>query len=444
MAYKIDMRKYSGDKVALLALFGLGLLIANFMVSARHKIHLSEPTYLEFAGLKVSVPTGKGWSNSGKWTYAENVYVLGSRFDVGTQLSAMVQWEYILIPDQLTPQEQLIKAAENIGARVVDQGQIQKGNITIKWIQAKPDVATAVSDIFFAAANLDPGRELKLSIIAPGQEDFAKDIFYAVSESFSFEPNTLFRQGKDFVNLIKETGATNLIDFGEEDNIENIFMLSSSKGSVDGFVVDVFKKLYNNNFSEGIEAESFYFINTQTNWGSENNIFKSNNSFSEFGWQSKQQLSARQRTAAFEVIGEADGVLRVNNIRTGNEKSYRLKGNALINVMSDWALAAFLDYPASDKVILDVILSNGLIVPVMITKLNQSDLTEENAEVSYGVRLDFLHSEKLYQLIYFDSQKRIVKKLENRNGLIVWQRSSREELLEKFDDWQEDIKEMLP
>jgi len=195
MAYKIDMRKYSGDKVALLALFGLGLLIANFMVSARHKIHLSEPTYLEFAGLKVSVPTGKGWSNSGKWTYAENVYVLGSRFDVGTQLSAMVQWEYILIPDQLTPQEQLIKAAENIGARVVDQGQIQKGNITIKWIQAKPDVATAVSDIFFAAANLDPGRELKLSIIAPGQEDFAKDIFYAVSESFSFEPNTLFRQG---------------------------------------------------------------------------------------------------------------------------------------------------------------------------------------------------------------------------------------------------------
>jgi len=209
-------------------------------------------------------------------------------------------------------------------------------------------------------------------------------------------------------------------------------------------VVDVFKKLYNNNFSEGIEAESFYFINTQTNWGSENNIFKSNNSFSEFGWQSKQQLSARQRTAAFEVIGEADGVLRVNNIRTGNEKSYRLKGNALINVMSDWALAAFLDYPASDKVILDVILSNGLIVPVMITKLNQSDLTEENAEVSYGVRLDFLHSEKLYQLIYFDSQKRIVKKLENRNGLIVWQRSSREELLEKFDDWQEDIKEMLP
>ena len=113
------------------------------------------------------------------------------------------------------------------------------------------------------------------------------------------------------------------------------------------------------------------------------------------------------------------------------EKEHWTGRGTIAKIGIDPILKVFLDSSISEMVV-DIVYSNGIIVPAMVSKTDPFQTKAESDNFSYAVRLDFLHGEKRYQIVYFDSDGKIVKKLDQKEHLLTWYRSDRKTLTERF------------
>ena len=170
------MKKYSVIEVVLLCIFALSLLIGRFVVIQHRKIRLSKPIKLGFTGLSVALPTDHGWQEKCEWQYhqQDNDIMLTSRLMVGRQITAIVQWRYMLAPEKTGVPQQLSDRVVAAGAEISNTGQIDCGNVMMEWAQA--EVPGGIRDVFFGVAELQRGRTIELEVIAPADPDLAKEI----------------------------------------------------------------------------------------------------------------------------------------------------------------------------------------------------------------------------------------------------------------------------
>ena len=88
--------------------------------------------------------------------------------------------------------------------------------------------------------------------------------------------------------------------------------------------------------------------------------------------------------------------------------------------MSDLAYDGMLD-SYYDKILMDVIRTDGLIIPVFISKMEVEKGKTDN--IAYGLRVDFLDGRNTYLQVYFNNQKEVLREIIRDSETYVLQRS---------------------
>ncbi len=425
------MKKYSVIEVVLLCIFALSLLIGRFVVIQHRKIRLSEPIELRFTGLSVALPTDHGWQEKREWQYhqQDNDIMLTSRLMVGRQITAIVQWRYMLAPEKTGVPQQLSDRVVAAGAEISNTGQIDCGNVMMEWAQA--EVPGGIRDVFFGVAELQRGRTIELEVIAPTDPDLAQEVFGKVAKTLKFTPNDLLEKGAAFVEQIKDTGIRKLLEAEIGSSGERIYLIDDNAYNIAGFSVDIFEDLGADAAPAGVKAKQALYVLQTNEWVGENSSFDCDNRFDEFTWQSKYSRPDAESTPVVAVEQVKNGPMRVVSRAFDKEKEYWTGRGTIAKILVDPILKVFLDSSISEMVV-DIVYSNGIIVPAMVSKTDPFQTKAESDDLSYAVRLDFLHGEKQYQIVYFDRDGKIVKKLDQKEHPLTWYRSDRKTLTEQF------------
>jgi hypothetical protein len=328
----------------------------------------------------------------------------------------------MLAPERTDIPKQLTKRVVAAGAEISNTGQIKCGDVMMEWAQAK--VPGGIRDVFFGIAELQYGRTIELEVIAPADPDLAQELFGKVAKTLIFIPNDLLDKGAAFIKKIKDAGIRKLLESEVGSSGERVYLIADNTYNITGFSIDVFEDLGAEGNPVGIDAKQARYILHANEWVGENSSFGCDDRFEEFVWQSKYSRPGAESSPLVAIEQVKNGPMRVTSQTFNKEKEYWTGRGAIAKLLVDPVLKVFLESSVSEMVI-DIVYSNGIIVPTMVTRAESNDY-------SYAVRLDFLHGEKQYQTIYFDSDGRIVKKLDQKEHLLTWYRSDRKTLTERF------------
>ena len=410
-----------------MAIFLIGLVLSSFIVSMRRRIKLSEQISLEPGGISVSLPDGWGWEiETWQFNFQENSYTLTAFLKAGGQLSPIVQWRYLLASEKHSLNE--IFAKEQ--ADIVDSGQISCQGASIEWAQIQ---AGGIKDVFFGLAVLGHGRILEIKVIAPGDEKLAEYLFTNVAPSLTYTPNYLLAEGQRLVRSAKDAGVEYLTATSEAEKLERFFLVNADDGTPVGIMAEHYTRVSDPQNWARLRVEEMNLSKGRKGWETQISFFECNEKFDQFTWKSIHNMGR----SVIEL--QTDGRMNVTGIGRGSENNYWPGPAAIPATLLDSALALFVG-SYQNQMIVDVLFSNGMIIPTKVSKTDAEKIKGFDGQVWYAVRLDFLYGNKSYREVYFDKDKHVIGGIERGSSNTEWQKTSRKGLSEAFG---EDITELL-
>lgn len=191
MELKIEINKYSPAEVALLGVFAFGLLLSFLLVSSRKNIPLSPPIIAPFDGLRISMPSGRGWETLDKWIYSdrEGAFVLVSSLKESYMNAATVSWKYYMSPREMNLDQVINHKINDSGFIKVRKSETEIGELDFSVLIFTSPVGKSsegVEDYYFAVCELPIGRLLTLEIRTIGDSELAQRTFNAAIKGFNF------------------------------------------------------------------------------------------------------------------------------------------------------------------------------------------------------------------------------------------------------------------
>ena len=170
----------------MLGVFAFGLLLSFLLVSNRKDIPLSPPVIAPFDGLKISMPSGRGWKTHEKWIYSnsEGAYVLLSVLKESYMDTATVGWKYYMSPREMNLNEIINQKITDGGFTNVRNGKTEIGELDFSvHIFTSP---AGVEDYYFAICKLPIGRLLTLEIRTIRDAELARRAFNVAIKGFNY------------------------------------------------------------------------------------------------------------------------------------------------------------------------------------------------------------------------------------------------------------------
>lgn len=460
-----ETQKHWADKVVFLLLFVIALLLARFIVSSRSSIRLSEPIKLEYGGLSVSIPTGKGWQRGSEWKYQQNAFILGGFLTIGSDtVSVLVSCRYRLIPETVATEALFEKRASAVGGVIAKTGQIEKsrtsisgGFLVIDWAHIK-DPKT-LFDTFFGVAQLPSKHRLDIEVYQTmGDTDLAEKIFKSVVDSLEFADARLLENGSKVVAEIKSRGLDSFLDSPSEEpalrnrDKEVFFLIKDTDGNFIGFTMEVLgsREALPRQTGDALAdvvpeaqlsvlAASFYYIRNRYDHR-QAALFQSDNSFNRFIWKSETH-GPSGRSGAEMVMGEG-GVMAVKKFgQRVEEKLCQISSAAIPDILSELLFSQMLD-SSQKEVFVDIIGADSEIIPTLISRIeqprpvvsqNQSSVaafTEE--EIVYAFKVEFLDGKGFSEQVYLDEDGQVLGRLLQQDGTYTLKRTNTENILKEF------------
>ena len=427
------------DKIALAALLLIGLIIAHFIVSGHSAVNFSEPVELDFMGTAVSLPAGNGWQNEPQWKFEQNDYSISSFFKAELPNPLIiVNCRYLLAEVDAEPQKQIEKKARQISGKITEKGVLQADDVEFSWACIEQENEKVKQPpAFFASTVLPNGRVLNIEVrYAQGGRDLGWKIFEKTVKKVTIKDTPFYDNGIELVTKIKKDGVNKFLP---ELQSRSYFVVADVQGRPLGYTIDI-KADLGSQVRMPIHAASNLYL--QGRRGREQVvIFQSDNNLSEFIW--KNENVNRFGRSASEGVYDKTGVLAVkeygvfvsDNFRgdtdSFEQSFYRPGPAAFPDNLSDLAYDSMLD-SSYDKILLDVIRPDGLIIPVLISKMEVENDKTDN--IAYALRVDFLDGRKTYLQVYFNNQKEILREIVRDSETFVLQQATAEQLLEIFPD----------
>ena len=445
----LNKSKYIKEELALLAIFALGIAICYLMVLQRNRIHISKPIELAGSGISAPIPVGKIWDSTGQWTYkaGENSLDLSAVMKISGQLEARVVCRYFLAPDPKSALEYISEEAANAQANIVSDGQIAKDYAVMYWAQFAMGNATA--DSFIGVMDLPNNRRLEIIVVAVSDEATASQLFTKISDGIKFNPDRMLDKGERFVEDLKSKGLRELLDLDTDDPKEIFYLIKENDISIDnsessGFMLNVFNGTSTENSWAVVSGEEFH-LSLGDNSISRDSIFEFDSSFNRFIWQSRITRANSREDQVVKIQLSDDGSMMVNILSPLREKVFWPGKAAIPNTILDVVSRELVSHNDTD-VMVDIILSNGWIMPAVLRQMDAGELAEWSGEpASYGVAINYVHGQGNGQRIYFDSDKQIIAKVDFGKNGSTWIRSDSKTLLDKseFEPWHEHIIRIL-
>jgi len=364
------MKKYSPDKIVLLALFVLALLIARFITASRSAIELTDPIELNHTGLSVSMPAGNGWRTNGQWKYQQNSFTLTSDFiPVSASVKAHAGCRYLLAAVQTDPLLIFEQKAASVDGIITETGQLRTDTLTVDWAHIKKP--QTLPSIFLGTVQLSNSRRLDIEVFqATGDTDLAEQTFRAVAKSLKFQSNELLQTGGEILDEIKNIGLNHFLDVHPAKISQNtpvFFLIKNAAGQNVGFTMDVLTSS-DRSMQFNIEAVSFsYFRGRYPR--ERRTLFQSNNTLNEFIWKS-QNASLDDRSVATIVL-DRTGLMTVSKLNpSSEEKKYQFGPAAIPKILLELLFTQMLD-SGSEKLIVDIVEADGIVTPALVSKTTE-------------------------------------------------------------------------
>jgi hypothetical protein len=416
------------DKIALLSLFIAALLTARLIVLFKSRIVFSKPVVLSGTGLSVSMPSGYGWFSDKEWKFQDNAFSISSLFPVGSDKpTTWANCRYLLSAETTTTLMRFQRTAAEIDAVVVETKQTQVGGITIDWARIeKPEFLFTA---FYGTARLPDNRQLDIEvrhIAIDGR--FAEQAFQGIIESLKFEDNELLRTGAEIVKEIKSKGIDSFLD---NQNSQAFFFVKDSSESTVGFITDVLVDS-GTETQRNIRSAGLFYIRGQNSFEKATS-FQCTDNLDEFVYRS--ELSSRAGRSGAETIQKTAGEIIVRRFQAeSEEKKHRLNPAAIPDIFLDLLVLQMLE-SNTKEIVVDLIESNGKIIPTLITAVETTKDPPNDRDAAYVFKLELLDGRGFSERIYMNDRKLIYKRLARQDNLYVLERTDAESIAREFPEY---------
>jgi hypothetical protein len=413
--------RYVIEKGALLAILAISLLTAWLAVEMRSVTRLSAPIELSHSGLSISMPSGNGWRCEGKWIYDDDGFTISSIFAIGAGPGrSFVRCRYLLARQRLTPLERFSEEAAAINGELVETGQITAGQLVVDWARIKGDTKRVVSGPFemvLGVCELPAGRQLEIEVLQTTDErDMVQSIFERIAKGVRFSDNGLLQAGEQIVSQARISSPNEVAN----DSRLTFFILADSRGRTIGFTMEA--TAVQTGEQSAIKAAGYYYIRGPVP-SEEVSVFRGDIAFEKFTWRVETSSPAGRK--GIEIESDS-GVLTVRNLRAGGKESeYTLGGAAVPDIVLEPVLRKMLD-SEPQEIVIDVIRSEGTVVPMYVEKMNQAD--------GNSIRIELLDGRGFWQRTYYDNTRQPVKILLEQENTYTLQRADANEIAEAFPE----------
>ena len=385
-------------KVAFLAIFVAALISARLIVALRSAVVLSEPIRLAHAGLSVSMPQGNGWNSAKKWECKQDTFILFGAFAPGSSRpTASARCDYVFPNEIIDLEKRFERRQRETGGEIVEKGQIRTGLVTIDWVRIEQDDAS--SNYIFGTAELPYNRRINIEVCETTADlDLARGVFKAIAESLSITDSPLIEAAATVITQMKDKGLTGSLD---NKNRQGLFLIRDWRRRIIGFTTDI---LIDTGGTSELNIEGMGLSYTSGAFlHEEMTSFQSDNRFDRFTWKTESVAAER---SSIEIVLKDKGLLTVTKSGEPNgASSYYTGATAVPEILIEQLLARIIEFDIQEAVV-DVITSDGRIVPIHISQIKPQDTTADQSD-PYMIKLMPLSGRGFFQLIYLDSQKKM-------------------------------------
>jgi hypothetical protein len=423
------LRRIGLDKAAFLVLLVLGLVLAKFMISYGSKLEISQPLALKGTGLEVSAPFGDSWKRlSNGFKYENNAFNFTCLMQISGSSAITVQWQYSLLPATKTVPERLQAEAENAKGRIESSESGKFGDYNFDYAKIVSEKVT----VFYGTTVLPDGRILILEVGQSGQgADLADKIFKNLLASVKYNPDNPAVKGAEFLETFKASLGTLLT----QGTSRNYYRLKDTRGGSIGFATDSIGYWPDANENSAISAAGLLFLSSGFNAYAEQSIFYSNISLSKFDWIVKQGNLLTNREVPIHIQLN-DQLLTVQKQTIAEKLGYT--GSMLPDPFFDLVVEAFLK-SNFDSVMFDMVLSEGKIAPVILSRIKSPETSVLPAESAANVEI--FATNTINQKMYFGEDKLLSADVQGGLSYRI-ERASRADIIADFPQWLDKIQQM--
>lgn len=425
------IKRYSLLEVSLLAMFVMGIILAQLIVKIRGSITLTNPIELPESGLRVALPANPGWEGTPEWRYesSENTMVLlgqlVQRQENREIKEVEIRWQYHLCTPGGPAEEILYKRSEQ-GNAVLSEMSVAGQNIRMIYAQ----MISAGGDgrpYFLGIAQLDYGRSIELQVL-PHQIDtyYAEKIFRSLAGSMQYTPPQTLIDGRTMMDEFRKSVVTQYSDAAREE----AFIIKDTQSDAQGFSYQHLSTLNSGKDSQlKLYARTYeirQYMMESTLWfnGDEQN----------FLWQTSIQNAGIAQPRTFKITKQQDSMVKLER-NFDKDKEFKSDCHLLPELM----LVDFAKYfiaSEMESVTVDVISPVGMVVPVRISRLIPEEAHAASGQIGSSIKIDFLHSPNSWEELYFDASGQLLGRYEQqpRRRARLWERTTPAQLKELFGD----------
>ncbi|HAL44698.1 MAG: hypothetical protein A2Y12_05115 [Planctomycetes bacterium GWF2_42_9] len=430
------LRRFGADKVAFLILLVIGLLIAQYVVSSRSALELSESINLKGSGLTVSLPVGNNWKRTtSDFVFVDNEFRLAAQLQISSDSGITAIWRYSIIPLKIAPAERFAQLANAVNGKIIASGSDKYGYFTY-------DYATIIGEgglIMIGTTVLPNDRILTLQVAQKGTgTELAEKVFKALLASAKYFDDNAYAKGLNFLNEFKNSHLPSLpLTELNSQNLVDFFRIKDSAGNSIGFTTDSLTYTSEPNDGFNFTLSSLFFYSPSFKTIAEQSFFRADTTLTIFDWSVKEgnQLANRQEITRLQ--------LDKNKIVT-IEKSGRIEQFPFTNIMMpeslfDLVVADFLK-SNFDSLYIEILLSDGTIAPVMLSRIKSTQTSALPARSA--AQADFFGVFTANIKMYYDGSGRLVSSELQGNLTYRRERTTKASIFADFPQWLSKIEQI--
>jgi hypothetical protein len=392
--------KHIARTIAMPALLVISLLVAQLVMHSKTGIRMSAPIELSRSGLSLSMPSGNSWKCEEKWTYENNIFSASSVLVAGGVTNqSYAQCRYLLATRAGTPQERLDE--EHAEAQTIETGQITADQLTVNWASVNTGAGI---EIILGVCELAGGRQLEIEVLQTAEEQgLAQQVFEKIVKSIRFSDNGFLQAGAQLISEVRGEGLNDILA-GNSGQLVSLFTITDARGQAIGFTMDAMAAIQTD-ANTTINAASYYYLRGSVP-DEQVSFFRGGADLRQFTW--RVETISRMGSKGIEMTA-GSGVLAVRRLRAGlsvNQRTseYELGEATVPDVILDPVLTRVLD-SNEQAVIIDVIRSEGIIMPAYVEKMPPA----KGQTDSNSVRMEWLDGRGYWQQTYYDNSKKPTK-----------------------------------
>jgi len=230
----------------------------------------------------------------------------------------------------------------------------------------------------------------------------------------------------ELTTQIKKRGITSIL---EQTGMEKFFLVRNPAGRVAGFTIEVFARNKENQRFHIQSASHYYIKGLYTE--EQKTFFQTDDHLEEFSWRSNTVTPRGSKVRTLSL--SRGGKLTIRQSGRRPKVQFEIGPATLPNTVLDLVFTQMLE-DELDKIILDVIQSDGSIVQTIIYRDNSEYSDTAEKKRMYKFRLEIAQRKGLIEEFYLDSNKRISSITLAGRRNYSFQRSSISEILKYFPE----------